>query len=134
MSCPPGGWPVTEAQAERAVVELFRLYGWEVNVMREDIHAGSTGIPDLMCVSPHGLVLFIECKRPASSRNPRGRVRKAQRERLIEWRRRGMPCCVADGVTTVLKDMAHWYAVDETPGRLLLACDVLMYGVDWWPA
>jgi hypothetical protein len=88
-------------------------------------------IPALMCVSPHGLVLHIEMKRPASSRNPRGRVRKAQKERLIEWRRRGVPCCVADGVTPALQALCEF----TTAGPWMDdACDRLMEPYEWWPA
>jgi hypothetical protein len=126
--------PTTEKQAERAVIELFELYGWEVNVMREDIHVGCKGIPDLMMVSPHGLILHVEMKRPASSRNPKGRVRKAQKERLAEWRRRGVACCVADGVSNGLNIIARWQPMcDDAPG-VVDCCDVLMAGYEWWPA
>jgi len=122
--------PTTEKQAERAVVELFELYGWEVNVMREDIHVGSKGIPDLMMVSPYGLTLHIEMKRPASPRNPKGRVRKAQKARLIEWRRRGVACCVADGVGYGLKILVRLGNYSD----IMEVCDRLMAEYEWWPA
>ena len=34
----PTAPPVTEAQAEAAVVDYFRLFGWEVRRVREDFH------------------------------------------------------------------------------------------------
>ena len=129
------GLPTTEAQSQRAVKELFEFYGWEVRRTEEDWHnRDGSGTPDLLCTSSHGLQLWIEMKRPASSRNPKGRVRKAQKERLIEWRKRGVPCCVADGVDETLQTVA------TTPGRCLFynfvlgCCDELMAEYDWWPS
>lgn len=125
--------PVSEAQSQRAVADLFRLYGWEVRRMEEDWHNGDgRGIPDLLCTSPHGLQLWIEIKRPMSSRNPKGRVRAAQKALLTEWRRRGVLCCVADGWSRDLEAIAQ-----ENPSLYLELpdyCDALMSAYDWWPA
>lgn len=125
--------PVTEAQAQRAVKELFELYGWQVTKLEEDRYAGAQGIPDLLCVSPCGTVLWVEMKRPASSRNPKGRVRKAQRERLVEWRRRLVPCCVADGVSPLLMRLAKFGATSSSLSWQLDMCDRLMVEYGWWP-
>lgn len=124
---------VTEAQAERAVIELLELYGWQVRRMREDIHnRDGYGIPDLLCTSGSGVQVWVEMKRPATSRNPRGRVRKAQREVLAEWRRRGVPCCVADGASEALHELALNGAGDRSVSMRL--CDEMMAGYSWWPA
>lgn len=125
--------PVTEAQAEKAVVQLFELYGWEVRRIREDITRGSAGLPDLLCVSPRGLLLWIEMKRPSSGRNPRGRVRKRQRETLTQWRRRGVFCCVADGVTEQLQRVTEFGQGHGNATWMLDVCDRLMADYDWWP-
>lgn len=125
--------PTTEAQAQRAVKQLFELYGWTVDVMQEDVRVGSRGIPDLLCTSKHGMQLWVEMKRPASKVNPRGSVRKAQKERLIAWRRRGVACCVADGVTDLLKELAREYQSPWDLDDAVECCDDLMAGYDWWP-
>lgn len=126
--------PVTEAQAQRAVAELFELYGWLVHVMQEDVRVGTSGIPDLMCVSPCGLILPVEMKRPPSKVNPQGRVRKAQKERLIAWRRRGAPCCVADDAGAwQLREMARLRLAPPDYEIALECCDALMVGFEWWP-
>jgi hypothetical protein len=124
--------PVSEAQAERAVCDLFELYGWDNVKLREDITRGTPGLPDRLFTSPHGLQLWVEMKRPATKRNPKGHVRKAQKERLIEWRKRGVPCCVADGVSYTLR----WIASPSLDGGrdTLAGCDSLMAEYDWWPA
>jgi hypothetical protein len=122
--------PCTEKQSQKAVRELFELYRWDVVKLEEDRFAGAQGMPDLLCTSPHGLQLWIEMKRPASKLNPKGHVRKAQKARLIEWRRRGVPCCVADGHSVILEIVARhdWdHAPMEALGRL-------MADYDWWPA
>jgi hypothetical protein len=125
------GAPVTEAQAESAVVDYFRLFGWEVRRIREDIHnRDGRGLPDLLCTSKHGMQLWVEMKRPPSTRNPRGRVRAAQREVLIAWRVRGVPCCVLDGVpASMLHESVGWSTT-----MTLEWCDRLMTGYEWWPA
>jgi hypothetical protein len=128
-----GSIPCTEAQAQKAVKQLFEAYGWTVDVMQEDVRVGSQGIPDLLCTSPHGLQLWVEMKKPASSRNPRGRVRKAQRERLTEWRRRGVACCVADGVTEELQELARDYQSSWDVDDAIDCCDDLMAEYEWWP-
>jgi len=125
--------PCTEKQAQKAVVDLFRLYGWSVDVMQEDVRVGSRGIPDLLCTSPHGLQVWLEMKKPASKLNPRGRVRKAQKARLIEWRRRGVACCVADGVGDDLETVARLRGEDMR-ASLRVYCDLLMRSFSWWPA
>lgn len=128
--------PCTEAQAQKAVMDLFRLYGWEVRRMEEDWHnRDGYGIPDLLCTSPHGLQLWVEMKRAASSRNRKGRVRKAQKELLIEWRRRGVPCCVAGGVTETLQHLAEAAAssVISNVNITLIYCDLLCTEYPWWP-
>lgn len=130
--------PTTEAQTERAVIELFELYHWEVRRIREDIHnRDGYGLPDLLCTSPHGLQLWVEMKRPPSVRNPRGHVRKAQRELLAAWRRRGVPCLVADCVTEELKQIAAGNDLRlGSPSGAPLAvdrCDALMHDYPWWP-
>jgi hypothetical protein len=134
-----GVLPVTEAQAQRAVRELFELHGWEVAKTEEDRFRGVPGLPDLLCTSPYGLQLWIEMKRPASSRNPRGRVRKAQRERLTCWRRRGVLCCVLEQADDLAMYIASITAGggDATPdsgGYLLCLCDSAMKEYEWWPA
>ena len=138
-----GALPVTEAQAQRAVRELFELHGWEVLKTEEDRFRGVPGLPDLLCTSPCGLQLWVEMKRPASSRNPRGRVRKAQREGLTEWRRRGALCCVVDGVGEHLHEIARVGRSEPDDERhhlrlagasVLSLCDELMAGYEWWPA
>ncbi len=126
--------PCSEAQAQKAVRQLFELYGWEVLRMEEDWHnPDGRGTPDLLCTSPHGLQLWLELKRPASSRNPRGRVRKAQRERLAEWRRRGVACCVVDGVNWVVEDLARYADMKGAGIWVLTHCDNLCAEYDWWP-
>lgn len=124
--------PVSEAQAQKAVRQLFELYGWEVLKFEEDRFRGEPGIPDLLCTSPHGPQLWIEMKRPASGKNPKGRVRKAQKERLIAWRERGVPCCVADGVSGNVRTLPTAACMD--PRFLLYMCDRIMEPYDWWPA
>jgi len=129
----PDAIPCTEKQAQKAVRELFELYKWEVVKLEEDRFAGEQGIPDLLCTSPQGLQLWVECKRPASKLNPQGRVRKAQKARLIEWRMRGVPCCLADGVGDDLETVARLRGEDMR-ASLRVYCDLLMRGYDWWPA
>lgn len=127
--------PVTEAQAQAAVRDLFRLHGWQVLKTEEDRFRGIRGLPDLLCTSPTGVQLWVECKRPPSSRNPRGHVRKAQRELLAEWRRRGVPCLVADGADEHVQVIA---GSSDTPhacvDALLVSCDAAMMGYRWWPS
>jgi len=136
--------PVTEAQAQRAVVELLELHGWQCLKTEEDRFRGIPGLPDLLCTAPNGMQLWVEMKRPPSSRNPRGHVRKRQKELLAEWRRRGVLCCVADGVTEHLQEIARLgsgecadterHHVRLTEVAVLSLCDELMSGVAWWPA
>ena len=122
--------PVTEAQAEAAVVAYFRLFGWEVRRIREDFHnRDGRGLPDLLCTSQHGMQVWVEMKRPPSRVNPRGRVRKAQKALLIEWRKRGVTCCVLDGVPAkTLHESVGWSTT-----MTLEWCDRQMTGHEWWP-
>ena len=121
------------------MVYYFRLFGFEVRRIREDMHnRDGYGLPDLLCTSRHGLQLWVEMKRPASSRNRRGHVRKAQKELLIEWRRRGVPCCVLDGVPQHKTLHESVEILDESVGwsttKTLEWCDRQMLEYDWWPA
>lgn len=98
----------------------------------EDRFRGIRGLPDLLCTSQHGLQLWLELKRPASSRNPRGRVRKAQRERLAAWRARGVPCAVVDGVSEELLALAALGRRPADAAAALELCDRLMEDYEWW--
>lgn len=119
----------TEKQAERAVRDLFEWNGWEVRkITVSQYNKDERGLPDLLCTSPCGLQLWIEMKRPPSRVNPRGHIRKSQIETLAEWRRRGVWCTVADGVTPPLQRIA------QRKPYPLLECDILMADYDWWPA
>jgi hypothetical protein len=131
---------VTEAQAQKAIMDLFGLYGWEVVKTEEDRFRGVQGLPDLLLTAPNGLQMWVEVKRPPSTRNPRGRVRAAQQRLLAEWRRRGVPCCVADGVTTGLGYIARVGRCKGYPfevdlrAEVLAICDRAMVGYEWWPS
>lgn len=130
------GIRVSEAQAEQAVVELFELYGWKVYRLREDITRGVPGVPDLLAQSKCNMELWVELKRPPSSRNPRGHVRAAQIRWLIEARRRGVPCCVLDGASESATAIAEEFATGSMLHSyefLLQRCDVAMVQYAWWP-
>jgi hypothetical protein len=129
----PNEVPISEALAEQAVIELFTLYGWGVRRIREDIHnRDGHGLPDLLCTSRDGLQLWVEMKRPASSRNRRGHVRKAQKEVLTTWRLCRVPCCVADGADGYIVKLASWPGL--TRDAAVDFCDAAMEPYDWWPA
>ena len=120
------------------MVDLFVLYGWEVRRIREDIHnRDGRGLPDLLCTSKYGEQVWVEMKRPASARNPKGHVRKAQKELLAEWRDRGVACLVADSVDDVRElamNHANTLGAAYDHESLYYACDrVMAPRYDWWP-
>jgi hypothetical protein len=127
------GLPVSEAKVEQAVVDLFWRHHWEARRIREEFHnPDGRGMPDLLCTSPYGLQLWLEMKRPPSIRNKRGRVRKAQKELLVLWRTRGVPCCVIDEPLDCLVFCAA--NTDRDRETAVAVCDLIMVPYDWWPA
>ena len=73
-----------ESYTKSAIKQLFQLHGWAVmNFWQGPM--STPGVPDLLAISPpklypYPVYLWIEVKRPPSSRNPGGHVRKAQKE------------------------------------------------------
>lgn len=125
-----------EKAALAAVDDLFRLNGWRVDRIEEDMIRGTRGLPDRLYTSPIGLQLWVEGKRPPSRNNPRGRVRAAQIQVLAEFRHRKVPCCVVDDVEQLRKICAYGKTtpIELAIEYVLRFCDELMVGYEWWPA
>ena len=126
---------ISERQAENGVCQVFELYGWSNDRLREDITRGTPGIPDRLFTSREGLQLWVEMKRPPSQGHPRGHVRVAQMRWLIAKRKRSVCCCVLDGIEEAHGIAASFsYAGAGQTIEMLRDCDRLMASYDWWPA
>lgn len=107
----------------RAIRTAFGVIGWKTYRTQEGPF-GLKGLADLICVSPEGLVLFVEVKRPGG-----GVVRKDQRLWLAAMRTQNAPCCVMDSHRPVLL-FQHCRGRREAAVAI---CDRLMRDFDWWP-
>lgn len=130
--------PAKRRQPERAALkpidQLFTLHGWRIDRPVEDITRGIPGLPDRLYTSPAGLQLWVEGKRPATKKNPRGRVRPAQKRWLAEMRCRDVPGLVADNVgDRRLHEIARLAPGPADYELVLDLCDDVMAEYKWWP-